>query len=333
MLLGWWNLYEVGPSGRTLSAIEGDSEALVLSSLFLSLYLYRSLSLPGHEVSSFVLPFTPTIAIQHSIGGPKQWVCLIMNCTFKTARLNKPFFFKSWLSQVFFYSTRKLTTTPGLWLFKGLTWGGSDNKITHMTESMLRSSLALGQRYLFLSTEQLTAALACQSMWESTSGQERRPRMELWYFCNQIFFFFFVVLEFELRAYTLRHSTSPFEWFFFFKIGSQEPFAWGWFWIAILLISASWVSRITGMASAIFYLLKQITKSSLYTRGCTPDGIWTRTSLLPILDKNILTSQNYILKALKVKCHNSCYLFLNTSSIHTPEKERQMCPHVNNYLM
>jgi hypothetical protein len=36
-------------------------------------------------------------------------------------------------------------------------------------------------------------------------------------------FFFFVVLEFELRAYTLSHSTSPFE------IRSRELFAWAGF--------------------------------------------------------------------------------------------------------
>jgi hypothetical protein len=37
------------------------------------------------------------------------------------------------------------------------------------------------------------------------------------------FFFFFVVLGFELRAYTLSHSTSPF--LYFLEIGSYEVFA------------------------------------------------------------------------------------------------------------
>jgi hypothetical protein len=31
------------------------------------------------------------------------------------------------------------------------------------------------------------------------------------------------------------------------QIGSSELFAWGWLWSKILLISASWVARITGM--------------------------------------------------------------------------------------
>jgi hypothetical protein len=39
------------------------------------------------------------------------------------------------------------------------------------------------------------------------------------------FFFFFAVLEFELRAYTLSHSTSPFFVTGFFEIGSCELFA------------------------------------------------------------------------------------------------------------
>jgi hypothetical protein len=42
---------------------------------------------------------------------------------------------------------------------------------------------------------------------------------------------FFAVLGFQLGAYTLRHSISPFfvMGFFFFEIGSQELFAWAGF--------------------------------------------------------------------------------------------------------
>jgi hypothetical protein len=36
---------------------------------------------------------------------------------------------------------------------------------------------------------------------------------------------FFVVLGFELRAYTLNHSTTPFFIMGFFEIGSHELFA------------------------------------------------------------------------------------------------------------
>jgi hypothetical protein len=67
----------------------------------------------------------------------------------------------------------------------------------------------------------------------------------LWYFS-------FPVLGFELRAYTLSHSTSLFFVMGFFEIGSQELFRvlrtifLGWFRTEIFLISASLVARITG---------------------------------------------------------------------------------------
>jgi hypothetical protein len=44
----------------------------------------------------------------------------------------------------------------------------------------------------------------------------------------------------------LSHSTSPFLYWVIFEIGSQEILAWEWLQIMILLISASWVTRITG---------------------------------------------------------------------------------------
>jgi hypothetical protein len=65
------------------------------------------------------------------------------------------------------------------------------------------------------------------------------------------FFFsvvFFAVLGFELRAYTLSHSTSPFLWWDYFKIGCPELFAQDWLWTSILLISASWVARHIGVS-------------------------------------------------------------------------------------
>jgi hypothetical protein len=42
-------------------------------------------------------------------------------------------------------------------------------------------------------------------------------------------YLFIAVLELELRAYTLNHSTSPFFVKGFFKIGSRELFAQGGF--------------------------------------------------------------------------------------------------------
>jgi hypothetical protein len=41
--------------------------------------------------------------------------------------------------------------------------------------------------------------------------------------------FLFAVLGFELRAYTLSYSTSPFFVMGFFEIGSQELLAWAGF--------------------------------------------------------------------------------------------------------
>jgi hypothetical protein len=61
-----------------------------------------------------------------------------------------------------------------------------------------------------------------------------------------VFFCFFAVLGFELRAYTLSHSISPFLWRVFQDRVSQI-ICLGWLWTTILLISASWVARITGM--------------------------------------------------------------------------------------
>jgi hypothetical protein len=51
--------------------------------------------------------------------------------------------------------------------------------------------------------------------------------------------FFFVVLRFELRTFTLSHSTSLIFVMGFFQVGSWELFALGWPRTAILLISAS----------------------------------------------------------------------------------------------
>jgi hypothetical protein len=56
--------------------------------------------------------------------------------------------------------------------------------------------------------------------------------------------YIFSVLGLELRAFTLSHSTSYFcEGFF--EIGSHGTISPGWLWTMILLISASWVARIT----------------------------------------------------------------------------------------
>jgi hypothetical protein len=58
--------------------------------------------------------------------------------------------------------------------------------------------------------------------------------------------FFFVVRGLELRAYTLSHSTSPFCVRYFWDRCSW-PVCPSWLQAMILLISASWVVRITGV--------------------------------------------------------------------------------------
>jgi hypothetical protein len=67
-------------------------------------------------------------------------------------------------------------------------------------------------------------------------------------FCFRVFF---LVLGFELRAYTLSHSTWPFLWWVFF---------WpDWPQVTVLLITASWVARITVLSHwrpAIVFVLR-----------------------------------------------------------------------------
>jgi hypothetical protein len=66
---------------------------------------------------------------------------------------------------------------------------------------------------------------------------------------------FFVVLGFELRAYTLSHSTTQFFVKSFFKIGSHRTICPGWLQTMILLISASRIAKITGASHRLPYLL------------------------------------------------------------------------------
>jgi hypothetical protein len=60
-------------------------------------------------------------------------------------------------------------------------------------------------------------------------------------------YIFFSVLGFELRANSLSHSTSP-----FFEGLLQDRILRttcpGWLWTVILLISATWVTRVTGVS-------------------------------------------------------------------------------------
>jgi hypothetical protein len=61
------------------------------------------------------------------------------------------------------------------------------------------------------------------------------------------FLFCFAVLGLEFRAFTCRHSTNPFLWWVFSSWVSQTICV-GWIQTSILLISASFVTRITGVS-------------------------------------------------------------------------------------
>jgi hypothetical protein len=83
-------------------------------------------------------------------------------------------------------------------------------------------------------------------------------------FTNNSFFFFFLIPKLELRAFTSSHSTSPFCDGYFFRDRVSKTICPGWLQTSILLISASWVARITGVshqhpAQIILVIWKNIT--------------------------------------------------------------------------
>jgi hypothetical protein len=63
-------------------------------------------------------------------------------------------------------------------------------------------------------------------------------------------FYFFVlsVLGFEIKAYTLSHSSNPFFCIGYFQDRVLQTICSGWPWTTVLLISVSWVVRIIGMS-------------------------------------------------------------------------------------
>jgi hypothetical protein len=71
------------------------------------------------------------------------------------------------------------------------------------------------------------------------AGVAKVEATSLFFFCLLICFSFFVILGFELRAFTLSHSTSPIFVKRFLRRGSLELFALGWLQTTILLISDS----------------------------------------------------------------------------------------------
>jgi hypothetical protein len=62
---------------------------------------------------------------------------------------------------------------------------------------------------------------------------------------GKFIYLFFAVWGFELRIYTLNHSVSPFLWWVF-QDRVLRTICPGWLWTVILLISPSWIAKITG---------------------------------------------------------------------------------------
>jgi hypothetical protein len=57
-----------------------------------------------------------------------------------------------------------------------------------------------------------------------------------------------VILGLEFKTYTFNHSSSSFLWWVFFWDRVSQTICLGWLQTAILLISTSWVARITGVS-------------------------------------------------------------------------------------
>jgi hypothetical protein len=91
-------------------------------------------------------------------------------------------------------------------------------------------------------------------------------------------------LRFELRYYMLSNSTSAFlDGCFWVRV--SQTISLGWLWTTILLISASWVARITGWASCTGLWLHSCTSSLCLlfvrlARGLSVLLLFSRTSCL-----------------------------------------------------
>jgi hypothetical protein len=109
---------------------------------------------------------------------------------------------------------------------------------------------------------------------------------QLLYVTKKRNFFFFAVLGFELRAYTLSYSISPFCDFFF---SFQDRVLWticpGWLWTISLLISSSWVARIPAVnhqcpvrKCILTYQLCENSWAGFWIQGFTIAGHYTRAT-------------------------------------------------------
>jgi hypothetical protein len=109
---------------------------------------------------------------------------------------------------------------------------------------------------------------------------------------------------FEVRAYTSSHSTSPFcEVFFFFQDRVSQTIGPGWLRTSILLIPASWVTRITGMnhqCPAHFSFLT----SSYVSTFWLPNSRWCELLWKVLLIKPEYFNMGLTLKRLRIYTEN-----------------------------
>jgi hypothetical protein len=101
-----------------------------------------------------------------------------------------------------------------------------------------------------------------------------------------------------------------------FEIGSYELFAWVWRWTTILLISASWIAKITGMSHrhlAATVFLKAYCDSSPFKVVLTDPWIQLSTSLCRLLSKerglNCIINSIYDSKTSKIRVKKECSFY------------------------
>jgi hypothetical protein len=81
--------------------------------------------------------------------------------------------------------------------------------------------------------------------------------------------------------YHLSHNPSPFLVLGIFEIGSCELFAQDWLWTLILLISASWVARLTGISYWDIAVMSVLTSGLFIVKKWI--GLWLKFTLGKVL--------------------------------------------------
>jgi hypothetical protein len=108
-----------------------------------------------------------------------------------------------------------------------------------------------------------------------------------------LFCFCLPVVGLELRAYTLSHSTSHFFlWWIFSRWVSRRTTCPGWLQTMILLISASWIARITGVSHQRLDTLECLYRLEGEEQEVRWDSVFKPESL----GNSIFTPQRYSFK-------------------------------------